>query len=137
MIFSQPIAAQPEARPSPILLLRADGLSHRVQGGAGIALAPCAPATPVPHAPSWLIGVAVHEGEAIPLVDLAVALGGNSVRRDVARARMLVTHGAGCALAYAVDDVDADDDRREASVLDLDTLGRSLLAQALAPWSPA
>lgn len=137
MIFSQSIPVPLEAPQSSLLLLRADGQRHRVAGGAGIAVAPCARAVPVPHAPSWLIGIAVHEGEALPLVDLAVALDGESAPRAGARARMLITHGAGCALAYAVDDVDADDGRHEASALDLDALGRSLLAQALAPWSPA
>lgn len=137
MIFSQSLPAPPEAAPRPVLLLRADGLRRRVAGGAGCAVAPCARAVPVPHAPAWLLGIAVHEGEAIPLVDLAAALGDGCAPRPGARARMLITHGAGCALAYAVDAIDADDGRDDAAALDLDALGRSLLARALAPWSPA
>lgn len=141
MNFSQAIPAESEAESepllSPMLLLRIGDVRHRVVGGAGSAVAPCARAISVPLAPPWLLGITVYEGEAVPLVDLAVALDGGVPCAPTARARMLVTHCAGCAVAYAVDEVDADDGRLHAVPLDLEGLGRALLAQVLVAWPPA
>lgn len=137
MIFSQPPPAPSPALASPMLVLRVAAQRHRVAGGAGSAVAPCARATEVPHTPPWLLGIAVYEGEAMPLVDLAAALSDVPACAPDARARMLVTRSAGCVVAYAVDDVDADDGRHEAQALDLAVLGRTLLAQVLSPWPPA
>lgn len=134
MIFSQPIQTPSPAPASPMLLLRVGTARHRVAAGAGSAVAPCAAVTTVPLAPPWLLGLVLHEGEAMPLVDLAAALADAPA---AARARMLVTRAAHFVVAYAVDDVDADDGRHEAQALDLAALGRTLLERSRARWQPA
>jgi len=114
------------------LLLRAGGERHLVAGSPGCEVARCAAPATLPHAPPWLLGVVVHKGEALALVDLALALESQQAGPAPEQGRMLVTRGAGCAIAYLVDDVDAAAGAGGAAPLDLDALGRRLLAAAAA-----
>ncbi len=123
--------------PSPALLLRVASGCQRVSGLAGCEVAECPPVAALPMAPPWLVGVAVHKGEALPLVDLDAVLAGREARAPGPRSRMLVTHGGGCRVAFVVDDVDADDGREDAGPLDLDALTRGLLALPCDDREPA
>lgn len=128
---------EPAASPDPAgvaLLLRLGTVHHRTRGAPGCEVAPCPEPVAVPGCPAWLLGVVVHEGEALPLVDLAAALDEDAAGSRREARRMLVNRGGGVAVAFAVDDVDADDGRDGAVALDLDALSRALLARA-AGWA--
>jgi purine-binding chemotaxis protein CheW len=61
-------------------------------------------AAPVPLAPAWLIGLINHRGAALPMVDLALLLGGRAAT-PTARSRVLV---ATLGVGFLIDDVAAD-----------------------------
>ena len=74
----------------------------------------------------------MHKGQALPLLDLALALdpeGGAAAPGGP----MLVARCGGVAAAFLVDDVDADDGSAQAFDLDLDLLLRGLLVAGAAP----
>jgi hypothetical protein len=73
--------------------------------------------------------VVVYKGEALPLVALSRLLDDVQTPDALDCARMFVTRDAGFAVAYLVDDVDADTGDEEARDLDLEELGRDLLAR--------
>lgn len=131
MSFQDDIPA-PEVAGVP-LLLRLGGLHLRSLGSPGCEIAPCPGPVAVPGCPAWLLGMVVHKGEALPLVDLATALddAGAAPRGD--SRHMLVNRSGGVSLAFLVDAVDADDGREDAAQLDLDALSRNLLARS-AGW---
>jgi len=111
------------------LLLRLGDARYRVAGSAGCEVAAAPPLALLPGAPPWLAGVVVYKGEALPLVALSPLLDQAQAADMRHGARMFVTRGAGFAVAFQVDDVDADDGREGAIELDLEQLGRGLLAR--------
>ena len=115
------------------LLLRLGPVHYRVFGAGGCEIAPSPPYAAVPGGAEWFLGVVIHKGQALPLVDAAVALDADAPRAARDTGRMLITRCGGLALALQVDDVDADDGREEARSLDLDRLARDLLAAVAAP----
>ena len=86
----------------------------------------------LPGAPPWLVGLVVHKGEAMPLVDPAVLLGDAPQAEGRARARVFIARGAGFPLALAADDVDADVGGEVSGELDAADLARDLLNR---PWT--
>jgi len=114
------------------LVLHAAGGRWRVTIGAGVEVAACPPVAAVPGAPSWLAGMIAHKGAALALVDLAVLLpdaAPDAVAR--ARRRVLVARLPDLALAFAVDDVDADRGDEDVGALDLEALAARLLERVL------
>ena len=111
------------------MLLHLGDVCYRIAGSAGCEVAPTPALASLPGAPPWLAGVVVYKGEALPLVLLSPLVDeapAAAVRRG---GRMFVTREAGFAVAFQVDDVDADDGREGAIELDLGQLGRELLAR--------
>jgi hypothetical protein len=50
------------------VLLRIDGALHFVPASVALAISPAPPVTRVPGAPEHLLGVALHEGEVVPVI---------------------------------------------------------------------
>ena len=136
-MFSQMATPIRDISASPGLILQVGPSCYRVVGSAGSEIAPCPVLAVVPNAPYWLLGVGLYKNEAVPVVHLQALLEGHA--SAVSRtARMLVLHDAGRAVAYLVDDVDADPGNgngngnggRQAIELDLPGVSRVLMAHA-------
>lgn len=112
------------------LLLRLGDARYRVASSAGCEVAPTPPLASLPGAPPWLAGVVVYKGEALPAVVLSPLLDAAQAADRRYSARMFVTRDAGFAVAFLVDDVDPDDGREDAIELNLEQLGRALLARS-------
>ena len=112
------------------LVLHADGGRWRVAVGPGAEVAACPAVTAIPGAPRWLVGMIVHKGAALALVDPAVLLP-DAAPDALARARrqVLVSRLPGLALGFAADDVDAGAGADDVPALDLDALVARALAQ--------
>jgi hypothetical protein len=76
----------------------------------------------------------VHKGEALPVVDLAAVLDDAAPTVGAELRRMLVNRSGGVSVAFLVDDVDADDGREGAILLDLDAVTRDILSRS-AGWA--
>lgn len=62
------------------------------------------PLTPLPRAPSFLLGVVGHRGEVVPLVDLLRFLG-RGESRPTARARLFIVEVEGQVVGFLADQV--------------------------------
>jgi chemotaxis-related protein WspB len=120
------------------VLLQAGGRRWRVVCAPGAEVAPCPLTAPVPGGPPWLTGIVVHNGVALPLVDLALRLpeapGTDAGRRGRPLRQMLVIRVAGVALALGVDGVERDGGGDDVPLLDVEAVLCALLDETVAAW---
>ena len=128
--YQDELPETPPAAP-PALRLALRERRYRVFGGEGWEVTPRVPCATVPGACPWLQGLVMHKGQALPLLDLALALDPDAAAA-AADGPMLVARCGGVTAAFLVDDVDADDGSADAVDLDLDGLVRDLLAAGAA-----
>ena len=101
-----------------VLTFRVAGLPYGVAVGRVVEVVPRVPLRALPHAPGHLAGLLRYRGDAIPVVDLGLLMGGTAAPDRLDTRIVLVDAGGGARLgliAERVEDVREVDESRRAS----------------------